>query len=71
MLKEDQTTRIYACATMWHETGEEMTDFLNSILRLDKDQCIMRTIKKYKKDANLPDYYELEGIIENSILLIE
>ncbi|XP_058798456.1 chitin synthase chs-2-like [Phymastichus coffea] len=60
ILKEDQTTRIYACATMWHETTEEMTDFLNSILRLDKDQCIMRTMKSYDPKANLPDYYELE-----------
>lgn len=30
---EDDVTRIYACATMWHETKEEMLQLLKSVLR--------------------------------------
>ena len=29
----DRTTRIYACATMWHETEDEMLEMLKSIFR--------------------------------------
>ncbi|XP_008215122.2 chitin synthase chs-2 [Nasonia vitripennis] len=57
--KEDHVTRIYACATMWHETPEEMRDFLNSILRMDRDQCITRILQK-RYHITSPDYYELE-----------
>ncbi|GAB6030579.1 hypothetical protein CHUAL_007440 [Chamberlinius hualienensis] len=52
-------TRVYACATMWHENVEEMTGFFISILRLDKDRFVVR----YKR-ANFhyinQDYYVLE-----------
>ena len=34
---EDTLTRIYGCATMWHETEAEMEEMLKSIFRIDKD----------------------------------
>ncbi|XP_048509220.1 chitin synthase chs-2 isoform X4 [Athalia rosae] len=55
----DLVTRIYACATMWHENKEEMVEFLKSILRLDEDQCARRVAQKYLKVVD-PDYYEFE-----------
>ncbi|KAG5309753.1 CHS8 synthase, partial [Pseudoatta argentina] len=55
----DHVTRIYACATMWHENKEEMMEFLKSILRLDEDQCARRVAQKYLKVVD-PDYYEFE-----------
>ncbi|XP_065308275.2 chitin synthase chs-2-like isoform X3 [Dermacentor albipictus] len=39
---EDDVTRIYACATMWHETKEEMLQLLKSVLRMDCDQSARR-----------------------------
>lgn len=55
----DHITRIYACATMWHETVEEMTQMLKSVLRMDEDQCARRNAQKYLKIID-PDYYEFE-----------
>ncbi|XP_038211591.1 chitin synthase chs-2 isoform X1 [Zerene cesonia] len=55
----DSITRIYACATMWHETRDEMMEFLKSILRLDEDQCARRVAQKYLRVVD-PDYYEFE-----------
>ncbi|CAG4998332.1 unnamed protein product [Parnassius apollo] len=55
----DQITRIYACATMWHKTKDEMIEFLKSILRLDEDQCARRVAQKYLRVVD-PDYYEFE-----------
>jgi chitin synthase len=52
-------TRIYACGTMWHETREEMMEFLKSIFRLDQDQCahrLVRTTLGFRHD----NYYEIE-----------
>ncbi|KZC15104.1 Chitin synthase 8, partial [Dufourea novaeangliae] len=52
-------TQIYACATMWHETKEEMMELIGSILRLDKDQCAMKATQDYY-NISINDYYELE-----------
>jgi len=58
--KSDSITRIYACATMWHETHEEMMEMLKSILRMDEDQCARRVAQKYLRVVD-PDYYEFES----------
>ena len=34
---EDEVTRVYGCATMWHESPEEITEMLKSIFRIDED----------------------------------
>lgn len=59
-LKENLTTRIFVCATMWHETRDEMMEFLKSIFRMDEDQSARRLAKKYFKTDD-PDYYEFES----------
>ena len=56
----DHITRIYACATMWHETKEEMMEVLKSIFRMDEDQSARRVAQKYLKVVD-PDYYEFES----------
>ena len=43
----DKITRIYICATMWHETREEMVTFLKSIFYLDEDQSARRMAQTY------------------------
>lgn len=60
------TTRIYACGTMWHETKEEMMEFLKSIFRLDEDQCARRLVKEELGFPELSDFYELESNYINS-----
>ncbi|KAF8790062.1 Chitin synthase chs-2 like protein [Argiope bruennichi] len=55
----DHITRIYACATMWHETTEEMLQMLKSVIRMDEDQCARRNAQKYLRIVD-PDYYEFE-----------
>ena len=56
----DQIIRIYACATMWHETAEEMIQMLKSVIRMDEDQSARRNAQKYLRIVD-PDYYEFEG----------
>lgn len=57
---KDRITKIYACATMWHEERNEMNHLISSILQLDKDQCAMRVTQKHYK-VQIEDYYELES----------
>ncbi|CAN8011727.1 unnamed protein product, partial [Ixodes pacificus] len=40
----DDVTRIYACATMWHETKEEMLQLLKSMLRQNISECPKRRL---------------------------
>jgi chitin synthase len=58
----DNITRIYTCATMWHETTEEMLTFLKSIFHMDEDQSARRVAQKYLKVSNLtatPNFAEI------------
>lgn len=57
--KEDYITKILVCATMWHETKEEMIQMLKSVFRLDEDQCAKKNAKKFINDK-VQDYYEFE-----------
>jgi len=43
----DSITRIFICATMWHENDEETVTFLKSIFYLDEDQSARRVAQKY------------------------
>lgn len=55
---------------MWHETKEELMEFLKSILRLDEDQCARRMAMKYvqlNKDDIDKEYYDLESKYLKSI----
>ncbi|XP_047739700.1 chitin synthase chs-2 isoform X2 [Hyalella azteca] len=57
--ESDHTTRIYSCATMWHENSEEMMEFLKSVLRVDEDQSARRLARNFLRMKD-PDYYEFE-----------
>ena len=48
--EEDERTRIMGCATMWHESSEEMIEMIKSIFRIDEDYsarwlCLLRNKK--------------------------
>jgi len=56
--EEDDTVRIFACATMWHENKQEMLQMLKAIVRLDFDQGVQQVMRRLGEREN---YYELEG----------
>lgn len=61
--EEDKIPQLIVCATMWHETEEELMAFLKSIVRLDEDQCARRMAKNYLNGGKADDeYYELESM---------
>ncbi|CAI9738742.1 Hypothetical predicted protein [Octopus vulgaris] len=62
MYRLGSTPKIYACATMWHETENEMLQLLKSIFRMDKDQ-FTRSFMQDKVGIVDNDYYEFEGHI--------
>jgi len=59
VMGSDHIRRVYACATMWHETPTEMKTFLMSVFRVDEDQAARRLAQKYLNVID-PDYYEFE-----------
>ena len=59
--KEDLVARIKGCATMWHETREEMREILKSLFRVDDDYHARRlALQLYDRDE---DFYEWESHI--------
>jgi len=56
----DHIMRVYGCATMWHETPNEMKTMLKSVFRMDLDQAARRLAQKHFEIKD-PDYYEFEG----------
>merc|ERR1719402_1883447 len=57
--KEDTMTRVYGCATMWHENTEEITEMLKSIFRIDEDYSA-RFLAKKILEIDDPDFYYWE-----------
>uniref|UniRef100_K1Q406 chitin synthase n=1 Tax=Magallana gigas TaxID=29159 RepID=K1Q406_MAGGI len=60
ILRKDDTPMIYMCATMWHESENEMIQILKSIFRQDEDQCARRHLQMFLGIKD-PDYYEFEA----------
>ncbi|XP_061192087.1 chitin synthase chs-2-like [Saccostrea echinata] len=59
---DDVVPQIYACATMWHETRNEMIQLLKSLFRIDVDHSGRYLAQKFYGIRD-PDYYEFEAHI--------
>ncbi|KAF4523722.1 hypothetical protein B566_EDAN011586 [Ephemera danica] len=51
--EEDNIPRVIACATMWHETREEMMGLLKSVMRMDEDHCAHPALQVYKVQVKI------------------
>ncbi|KAK3096905.1 hypothetical protein FSP39_004615 [Pinctada imbricata] len=59
---DDVVPQIYACATMWHETRNEMSQLLKSLFRIDIDHSARYLAQRFYGIRD-PDYYEFEAHI--------
>merc|ERR1712029_143151 len=60
--KDRKIPMIYGCATMWHESSEEIKVCLKSMFKMDDDYCV-RHLRAGQKDGIRDDLYEWEGHI--------
>ena len=62
--RKDDTVRIRGCATMWHESAEEIEEMLKSIFRIDEDYSARKlALNILNVDEQYLDYYEWESHI--------
>lgn len=60
---DDSVPNVIACATMWHESSEEMLEMFKSILRMDLDQAAHKIAKESFNTATARNnYYKFESI---------
>ena len=60
VVSPDSVPRIFACATLWHETYSEMLGLLKSLIVMDQDQSARRVARNCRKKFDT-DYYEFES----------